>query len=387
VNSVLRISLRFITLVLTLSIVGFVMVGGFWYMWQNAKGQAPEISYTITAEKLEETALTTYLHLRYGHDVMERAMRPDDHEEVTFVVEAGESVYSVAQNLQRLGLIEDPDVFRRVSQVMRADTDIQVGIYTLRPSMTVEEIILELRHGRVPTVTVTIPEGWRMEQIAELLEQEGITSADEFLRVANQPRTDFSFLTDRPDGSPMHLEGFLFPDTYQLPLDYSAENVVGILLQNWDRRVSPELRAQAAEHGLTLYEIITLASIVEREAVLAEERTLIAGVFWNRMRVDMHLQADPTVSYAKGYNIEQGRWWPGMLMEEAATVNSPYNTYLNPGLPPGPICSPGLAAIKATIEPAETEYMFFRSKGEDGSHVFAVTYEEHLRNQELYGDR
>ena len=386
-NSVLRISLRFITLVLTLSIVGFIMVGGFWYMWQNAQGQAPEISYTITAEKMEETALTTYLHLRYGQDVMERAARPDDHQEVTFVVEAGESVYSVAQNLKRLGLVEDPDVFRRVSQVMRADTDIQVGVYTLRPSMTVQEIILELRHGRVPTVIVTIPEGWRMEQVAELLEQRGVTAAAEFLQVANQPRTDYSFLADRPDGSPMNLEGFLFPDTYQLPLNSPAENVVGILLQNWDRRVSPDLRAQAAEHGLSLYEIIALASIVEREAVLAEERTLIAGVFWNRLRIGMRLQADPTVSYAKGYSIEQSRWWPGMLMEEAETVNSPYNTYLNAGLPPGPICSPGLAAIRATIEPAETEYMFFRSKGDDGSHVFVVTYEEHLRNHALYGGR
>jgi UPF0755 protein len=387
VNSVLRISLRFVTLVLTLSIVGFIMVGGFWYMWQSAKGQAPEISYTITADKLEETALTTYMHMRYGRDVMERAVRPDDHQEVTFVVDAGESVHSVARNLKQIGLIEDPEIFRRVSQVMRADKDIQVGVYTLRPSMTVQEIILELRHGRVPTVIVTIPEGWRMEQIAELLEQSGVTSAAEFLRVANQPRTDYQFLTDRPDGTPMHLEGFLFPDTYQMPLNSPAENVVEVLLQNWDRRVSSELRAQAAEHGLTLYEIITLASIVEREAVLAEERTLIAGVFWNRLRIGMRLQADPTVSYAKGYNIEQGRWWTGMLMEEAETVNSPYNTYLHAGLPPGPICSPGLAAIRATIEPAETEYMFFRSKGEDGSHVFAVTYEEHLRNHELYGGR
>jgi UPF0755 protein len=387
VNNVLRISLRFVTLVLTLSIVVFVMTGAFWYTWQNAKGQTPEISYTITADKMEETAMVTYLNLRYGHGVMDRAIRPGDDQEVTFVVDEGESVYSVAHNLKRMGLVEDAEMFRRASQIMRADKDIQVGVYTLRPNMTVREIVLELRHGRVPAVLVTIPEGWRMEQVAELLEQQGVTLADEFLRVANQPRTDYNFLTDRPDGSPMNLEGFLFPDTYRFPKDAPAENVVEMMLQNWDRRVSPALRDKAAELDMSLYEIITLASIVEREAVLAEERALIAGVFWNRLRINMHLQADPTVSYAKGYSTELERWWPGMLLEEANTVNSPYNTYLHAGLPPGPICSPGLAAIEATIEPAETEYMFFRSKGDDGSHVFAVTYEEHLRNHELYGNR
>ncbi|MBC7235435.1 MAG: endolytic transglycosylase MltG [Chloroflexi bacterium] len=385
-NSLVRIGLRFITLILTLSIVVFVLVGGFWYMWQNAKGQAPQVSFTITAERLERTAMGTYLRLRYGEGALDRAARPEDHQEVTFVVEPGESVYSVAYNLKQMGLVEDAELFRRASQYLGADKDIQVGVYTLRPSMTVQEIIRELQHGRLPTVTVTIPEGKRMEEVAELLEQAGVTSAEEFLRVANQPRTDMPFLTDRPAGSPLHLEGFLFPDTYEMPKDAPAERVIEIMLQNWDRRVSPELRAKAVETGKTLYEIITLASIVEREAVLPEERALIAGVFWNRLNRGMYLQADPTVSYVKGYDEGQQRWWPGMLLEEASTINSPYNTYLNPGLPPGPICSPGLAAIQATIEPAKTDYLFFRTRG-DGSHVFAVTYEEHLRNQELYGDK
>lgn len=134
---------------------------------------------------------------------------------------------------------------------------------------------------------------------------------------------------------------------------------------------------------MSIYEVVTLASIVEREAVVDEERPIIASVYLNRLNRGMYLQSDPTVQYAKGYSAESGRWWNPMIQEEAQSVDSPYNTFLYPGLPPGPICSPGLASIQAVLYPADTPYLFFFSKG-DGTHAFSKTYEEHLENMRRY---
>ena len=381
---VVRLILRLITTVLAISAVVFVLTGSFWYMWQYAKDQTPRVTFTITAGKLEQAVLGLYLRYR-GSDVAQPA-HPDDAREVTFVVEPGEAVTTVAQRLERMELVKDAELFRRVVQYWEADGDIQVGVYSLRPDMTMEEIMRELQRGRMPTIAVTIPEGWRMEQIAARLEEAGVTSAEGFVEAVNRGRTDYDFLLDRPQGSPISVEGFLFPDTYQLPLQTTPDRVIDIMLQNWGLRVPSELRQKTANTGMSLYEVVILASIVEREAVLADERPLIAGVFLSRLKKGMYLQADPTVIYAKGYSEETGRWWNPMIQEEAVTVDSPYNTFLNPGLPPSPLCNPGLGAIEAVLEPEPSEYLFFRAKGDDGSHVFAVTYEEHLRNQELYGE-
>lgn len=168
-----------------------------------------------------------------------------------------------------------------------------------------------------------------------------------------------------------------------MPIQVDIGTMVDIMLNGFDSRVSAELRSDIASQGKTLFEVLTVAAIVEREAVMAEERPVIASVYLNRLKKGMYLQADPTVQYAKGYDETDERWWGHMLQEEAVTTQSPYNTFLHPGLPPGPICNPGLAAIEAVVYPAETDYLFFYSKG-DGSHAFAITYEGHLRNQAQY---
>ena len=381
-NHAVRILLRLITLVLGISIVIVFLVGAFWYSWQDAKGRAPRISYEVTAAKIEHGVLGLYLKYR-GSDVTEPA-NPNDTRNITFVVESVESVMTVAWHLEDIGLIKDSDLFRRVVQYWGADQDIQAGVYSLRANMTMEEIMRELRIGRMPTTTVTIPEGWRAEQIAEVLEENGVVSAQEFMQAVNSWRDDYDFLRDRPADSPVGLEGFLFPDTYQLPLHAQASQVLDIMLANWDQRVPQELRDKAKDRGLTLYEAVTVASIVEREAVVAEERPMIAGVYYNRLAQGMYLQADPTVQYALGYYQSTGKWWENITQEQYSTVESPYNTYLNPGLPPGPICNPGLASIEAALEPASSKYLFFVHTG-DGHHIFAETYEEHLRNYEAVG--
>jgi len=381
VRAALRLLLRLITFVLGISAAVFVLAGSFWYVWQDARGRAPQVSYMVTVKKLERAGLGLYLRYR-GADVTQPA-NAGDSRELTFVVRTGESVATVADNLKRMGLITDADLFGWMVRYWGADGDIQAGVYSLKPSMTMEEIMRQLQHGRIPGVMVTIPEGWRAEEIAGLLDKVGVVPAAEFLAAVSAGRSDYPFLGDRPAGAPGGLEGFLFPDTYQLPQNSPAERVLDIMLENWDRRVPEELRGKVAEQHLTLYEAVVLASIVEREAVLPEERPLIAGVYLNRLRNGMYLQADPTVQYAKGYNETTKRWWPPMLPEDGLAVISPYNTFVNPGLPPGPICNPGQASIFAVLEPTPNEYLFFFHKG-DGSHAFATTFEEHLRNQELY---
>jgi len=364
----LRLFLRLIITVLTISLVIVILAGSFWYMWQDSKGKTPEIGYEITARKLEHAALGLYLRYR-GEDVTALA-NPTDASEVPFVIESGETVSTVAYHLQRMGLITDRELFRRIVQYEDVGGGIQAGVYSLRPNMTMEEIMRELQHGRMPSVTITIPEGWRVEQIGALLQEVEIVSAQEFMRAADQARTTYAFLQDRPPGSPAGVRGFLFPDTYQLPQETTAQRVVDIMVQNWDRRIPDELLEKATEQDMSLYEIVTLASIVEREVVREDERALVAGVYLNRLKKGMYLQSDPTVQYAKGYSEETGKWWNPMVQEEAITVISPYNTFLNPGLPPGPICNPGLASIRAVIEPEPSEYLFFYHKG-DGSHAFA----------------
>ena len=195
------------------------------------------------------------------------------------------------------------------------------------------------------------------------------------------------FLADRPAGSPTDLEGFLFPDTYQFPKDSEATRVVSIMLQNWDRRVSADLREKAAARGLTLYEVVTLASIVEREAVVDGERPTIAGVYLNRLAREMRLEADPTVQYALGRDATTGRWWTPLTIDQVQNTDSPYNTYRVGGLPPGPICNPGLASIRAVANPEQTDYLYFvaNKRAGDGSHIFALTFDEHLANVRQYG--
>jgi UPF0755 protein len=193
---------------------------------------------------------------------------------------------------------------------------------------------------------------------------------------------DHPLLADRPPGQ--SFEGYLFPDTY-LIADYATpQDLIVGMLNNMAGRLPPDSFDLARQQGLTFYEAITLASIVEREAVLAEERPLIASVFLNRLRAGIPLQADPTVQYAMGYQPDSEQWWKTPVrLDEYKTVDSPYNTYLNSGLPPGPIASPGLASIMAVLQPAQTDYLFFVCRYPNcaaGEHVFAATYEEHLQN-------
>jgi UPF0755 protein len=301
---------------------------------------------------------------------------------VAFVVAQGETGRDVAQRLFDQGLIKDPRLFRYY--VAEEGITLETGEYLLNETMTPFEIAGALQHGRAEELVLTVPEGRRIEEIADLAEQIGIDRA-EFLALATMTAhgsqtingLDFEFLTMLPADAT--LEGYLFPDTYLLPEDATALDLIDRMLSNFDSRVTLGLRELAATQGLTLHQVVILASIIEREAVLPEERPTIASVYLNRLASGMKLDADPTVQYPLG---QPGEWWPQITIDDYVSVDSLWNTYLHSGLPPTPIANPGLEAIKAVLAPAETQFLFFMRDCEagDGSHLFAFSEEEHLAN-------
>ncbi len=353
-----------------------VLVGAF--LWLSACQGLPD-------SRVSDAALAVYLRANE-----EKLAQPagTDRTPVLFTIEPGESVASVARRLEAAGLITDAELFRRYLRYHRLDVRMQAGQFRLAPNMNMMEIARRLQRGQAPGVLVTVPEGWRAGQIADMLERTGVMSGEAFLReveagaAAAAALGDYAFLADLPAGA--SLEGYLFPDTYELPEQATPEDLLRRMLDNFDQKAAPLLASTPHPDGLNTHQVLTLASIVEREAVIPEERPLIAGVYLNRLRQGMRLEADPTVQYAMGYQPATGQWWKTPVsLEEYAAVDSPYNTYLYPGLPPGPICNPGLDSIRAVLQPQESEFLYFVSRG-DGSHVFARTFEEHVQNVRKY---
>ena len=369
-------TLRLIILFGALGLALLVIVGGGWYVFRRGEGGS-QAWKEIRASSLEEALLGIYLRLR-REDV--DAPASDDPTPIIFTVQPGETAATIATRLQRQGLIRDAELFRLLLRYRKVDEKLEAGDYQLRPDMTMDEIIARLQHGRFEAALVIIPEGWRAGEIAALLEERGIVNGQEFMELVQGGSYDYDFLRDRPQGS--SLEGYLFPDTYRVPPRFNAADFIDLMLKTFDARFTSQMRQAAAAKGWTIHEVVTLASIVEREAIVASERPIIASVFINRWEAGMKLDADPTVQYALGYQ-EEGKWWKTPLLLEDLQVDSPYNTYLNAGLPPGPICNPGLASIQAVLEPAETDYLYFVAVG-DGSHAFAKTLEEHNKNREKY---
>lgn len=307
-----------------------------------------------------------------------------DSSTVLFVINKGETATAIAERLEKEKLITSGLAFRIIVKARGVDAHIEAGEYQLRRNMTMNEIIDELQQGRYAGSRVTIPEGWRAEEIADLMQRRSIAKRVEFLALVSAASFDADFLRGRPPGS--SLEGYLFPDTYRVPPGITTEEIIQTMLKNFGQRFNQTMREQAARSGMTIHEVVTLASIIEREAVVPEERPLIAGVFLNRIKASMPLQADATVQYAVA-NANAGGgahdYWKKALTVADLAVDSPYNTYRYNGLPPGPIANPGLASIRAVLEPAQTDYFYFMAS-ENGAHVFAKTLEEHNRNVQKY---
>ena len=246
--------------------------------------------------------------------------------------------------------------------------------------MSAIEIAQAIQSSISPDVTLSILPGWRAEEIANALASSGFNiTSEEFLQAVHQRPEGYSFSSCLASDS---LEGFLYPGAYTLERQAGIAELLPQILMNFETQVNPELRNGFSLQGLNLCQAVTLASIVQREAVLEDEMPLIASVFYNRMNSGAILAADPTVQYALGYNQSQGTWWTNPLSLQDLQVNSPYNTYIYQGLPPGPISNPGLAALQAVAFPAQTAYHYFRAACDgSGHHLFAETYQEHLTNE------
>lgn len=279
-----------------------------------------------------------------------------------FVVRRGEGVKSIAGRLAAEGLIRSPTGFYLLVKVMGLERSLQAGDYRLNAGMDAGTIAKEMTHGTLD-VWVTILEGWRAEEVAAKLSKELDIPESEFAKVAR--------------------EGYLFPDTYLFPKDATVGAVAQLFFSTFDTKVDEALRADAKKTGLTFDEVLTLASIVEREGRTEEDRPMIAGILLNRLNADWPLQADATLQYALGYQVREKTWWKKELFDDDKKVKSPYNTYLNPGLPPGPIANPGIVSIKAVIYPKTSDYWYYLHDPKGGVH-YGRTLEDHNRNIEKY---
>jgi UPF0755 protein len=304
-----------------------------------------------------------------------------------FTITPGETADTIARNLQRSDIIQDPELFINYARFHGLDGRLAAGEFFISPQLTVPEIAHGLAESRLRQIPVGFLEGWRLEEMAASLARTTparVNAAEFEAIVIRRQRFDLSpypFLSTLPPGAT--LEGFLFPDSYILPPDADAAFLVDAMLQNFARQVTPAMRQAYGAQGLSLREAVIVASIVEREAVAEEERPIIASVFLNRIAEGMYLQADPTVQYAVGFQPGSNSWWKSPLSLDDLRVDSPYNTYLYDGLPPGPIANPGLGALEAVAFPAETPFLFFVADCDaegNGRHLFSITYDEHLAN-------
>lgn len=296
-------------------------------------------------------------------------------------VPMGSSPAEVASILEEEGVISSALVFRLYARYTEADQNFQAGTYVFQGDLSMKDIAHMLEEGVIykEGTRFTIPEGFNVKQIASRLENHGLAEQEEFLRLCSAyENPQFSFLEEIPLGTNYKLEGYLFPETYEVSNDVSEEEIIKMMLAQFDNYFNDEHRARANELGLSMHQVVTLASLVEKEARVIEEMPLIARVFYNRLASESypHLQSCATVQYVLGE--VKPRLTYGDLQ-----VESPYNTYLNPDLPPGPIASPGPSALKASLYPADADYLYFVYK-EDGSgeHYFSETLQEHNYHRE-----
>jgi UPF0755 protein len=319
---------------------------------------------------------------------------------IPFVIQSGESGAQIADALQAKGLIRNALAFRIWARIKGLDTQLQAGAYNLSPSMTIDQIITQLLHGQPDAIPVTILEGWRIEQIAQKFAHNDTAyppltkfNEQDFMNDTLHPTrfpdyANYPFLKSIPAGDSM--EGLLFPDTYLVPVNATARDVVNMMLTEFNTKVQQNhLDTLAKQNKLSVYQMVILASIVQREALFENDRPLVASVYWNRIykpnaETNSLLDADPTVQYARDSAPGTKAYW--MPLNDSGRLIVPdslWNTYTHTGFPPTPICSPGLLSLEAAASPAQTSYYFFLSKP-DGHNVYAKTNAEFQMDVQKY---
>ncbi len=304
-----------------------------------------------------------------GFFAIENILSPLE-EEVKVTIPAGASTRQIGSILEEKGVIGDSNFFRIVVRIMDWENSLRRGRYSFNPEHHIFSVIEKIARGDVLTYRVIVPEGLTMEQTAQLIaDKSGDFSSKEFLKQAEEIELPFAYLPEEKEKMDYRLQGYLFPATYEFPQGSAPRDIIKQMVERFDWELNPELMERAREMGFDIHEIVTLASLVEREARIEEERPYIASVIHNRLEIDMPLQIDATVQYALPE-------WKSRLLFVDLNYDSPYNTYLHRGLPPGPIASPGQSSLLGALYPAETDYLFYIANP-DGSHSFSRTFEEH----------
>ena len=293
---------------------------------------------------------------------------PEQGKEVVVKIEQGMHTKEIVQLLVEKGLLPKDNYFAMNSRLSGLDKKLQAGLYKFRVGMTERELIDTINKGAVMFNSITIPEGMYVPQIGELLEQKQLGKKEVFVAVAKN-YAPYDYMQTNDPNVKYKAEGFLFPSTYYFPAGASEQDIIKIMVDEFNRQLTPALREQAQAKGMSIHTLVTKASLVEKEAKHDEDRPIIAGVFENRLKIDMPLQCDATVQYELGYAK-----FP--LLFADLKVESPYNTYIHFGLPPGPIGNPGIESIKAVLNPTANDYLFFVAD-KNGKYYYSKTFEEH----------
>jgi UPF0755 protein len=363
--------------VLILLLLCGLISGGFWILMSLPESAAREFG-APGGELSLSRQLINAVQLYMNQTNLQEPLVPGAGER-NFAIEMGESLPSVAQRLENEGFIRSAEAFQIYVAYRGWDKTIQAGKYQISPAQSAMEIALTFQDATPHDVPFVILPGWRLEEIAEALPTSGLTiDPQDFLDAARQKRT---LHLQSGIVKTSSLEGYILPGSYVLGRDITLNQLLEGFIQRFDQVMTPELINTFQNKGLSIPQAVTLASIVQREAVIADEKPLIASVFHNRLQAGMKLDSDPTVQYAVGYNQAQKTWWTNPLSVDDLGINSPYNTYLVTGLPPTPICAPDEQSLNAVAFPEISEYYYFQAACDgSGWHQFTRTYEEHLQN-------
>jgi len=297
-----------------------------------------------------------------------------DAAEQFVVIESGSGTRSIGQRLIQAGVVRDEATFRAALWRSGRARALQAGEFRFDRPMTPAEVIDKIARGDVFNRRITFPEGLNIQEMARIYEQQGLGKAAAFIEAARDPAAIRGLDPDATD-----LEGYLFPETYAVPRDTTAARLVSVMVERFKQLFTDEMQKAAQSLELSPRAAVTLAALVEKETAQPSERPIVAAVYLNRLKIGMAMQADPTVIYA----LQRAGRYNGNIRRDDLSFDSPYNTYRYPGLPPGPIASPGLASLQAAVSPANVDYLYFVSRN-DGSHVFARTLEEHNENVRQY---
>jgi len=294
-------------------------------------------------------------------------------ENILITVEPGMTNADIATLLQNKKMINSPVFFRLQSKFARMERSLQAGEYEIVSGMSNWEIINLFSKGQVRHKTLTIPEGYTIEQIAKKIEESGLGSAEEFKKAAKD-YAPYSYMETSNNNVIFKAEGFVYPSTYYLSPGSSEKEILAIMVKEFDTQLTEDIRQKAKDKNMSVRDLVNLASLVEKEAVFPEERPVIAGVFLKRLQIQMPLQSDTTIQYILGVQKKE-------ISIADTKIDSPYNTYLYAELPPGPIASPSISTINAVLDPKPTNYLYFVADLE-GHHHFTETYQDHLKEIE-----